>query len=63
MQRHSNWRWHVDEVFVEIIGERHYRWRTVGHEGKVLESCVTKKGYKKAALKFLGKATRKHGKP
>ncbi|MDG2403931.1 MAG: DDE-type integrase/transposase/recombinase, partial [Paracoccaceae bacterium] len=30
---HSNWLWHLDEVFVKINGERHYLWRTVDHEG------------------------------
>ena len=23
----SNWKWHLDEVFVKINGERHYLWR------------------------------------
>ena len=34
-------RWHLDEVFVKINGERHYLWRAVDHEGEVLESSVT----------------------
>ena len=33
---HSNWRWHLDEVFVRINGETHYLWRAVDHEGEVL---------------------------
>jgi putative transposase len=33
-----HWRWHLDEVFVRINGERHYLWRAVDHEGEVLES-------------------------
>ena len=33
------------------------------HEGEVLESFVTKMRDKKAALKFLRKAMRKHGSP
>ena len=56
----SCWRWHLDEVFVKINGERHYLWRAVDHEGEVLESFVTKTRDKKAALKFLKKAMRKH---
>ena len=48
----SNWKWHLDGVFVKINGERHYLWRAVDHEGEVLESYVTKKRDKKAALKF-----------
>ena len=31
----SRWRWHLDEVFVKINGERHYLWRAVDHEGEV----------------------------
>ena len=26
---YSNWRWHLDEVFVRINGEMHYFWRAV----------------------------------
>ena len=59
----SCWRWHLDEIFVKINGERHYLWRAVDHEGEVLESFVTKARDKKAALKFLKKAMRKHGQP
>jgi putative transposase len=59
--RSSHWRWHLDEIFVKINGERHYLWRAVDHEGEVLESFVTKARDKKAALKFLKKAMRKHG--
>ena len=61
--RSSRWRWHLDEVFVKINGESHYLWRAVDHEGEVLESFVTKTRDKKAALKFLRKAMRKHGQP
>ena len=59
----SKWRCHLDEMFVKINGERHYLWRAVDHEGEVLESFVTKTRDKKAALKFLKKAMRKHGCP
>jgi len=61
--RSSRWRWHLDEIFVKINGERHYLWRAVDHEGEVLESFVTKTRDRKAALKFLKKAMRKHGQP
>ena len=61
--RSSRWCWHLDEMFVKINGERHYLWRAVDHEGEVLESFVTKTRDKKAALKFLKKAMRKHGEP
>ncbi|MEP2734650.1 MAG: IS6 family transposase, partial [Erythrobacter sp.] len=61
MRGYRNWRWHVDEVFVKINGETHYLWRAVDHEGEILESYVTKKRDKKAALKFLRKALKHHG--
>jgi putative transposase len=59
----SKWRWHVDELFVKINGERHYLWRAVDHEGEVLEADVSKYRDRKAALKFLKKAMRRYGPP
>ena len=59
----SNWKWHLDEVFVKINGERHYLWLAVDHEGEVLESYVTKKRDKRAALKFMKKTMRRYGSP
>jgi putative transposase len=60
---YSNWRWHLDEVFVKINGETHYLWRAVDHEGEVLESFVTKRRNRKAALAFLKKAMKRLGPP
>jgi len=61
MQGFRQWRWHLDEMFVKINGETHYLWRAVDQEGEVLESFVTKKRDKKAALKFMKKALKNHG--
>ena len=63
MRSYSNWQWHLDEVFVKINGETHYLWRAVDHEGEVLESFVTKRRDRKAALKFLRKTMKRHGNP
>jgi len=60
---HSNWRWHLDEVFVKINGETHYLWRAVDHEGEVLEVFVSKRRDRKAALKFLKKIMKRYGRP
>jgi putative transposase len=49
-------------VFVKINGERHYLWRAVDHEGEILESYVTKKRDKSAALAFIKRALKRHGK-
>jgi putative transposase len=56
-------RWHVDEAYVRINGEMHYLWRAVDHEGEILESFVTKKRDKSAALTFFKKTLKRHGKP
>ena len=60
---YPQWRWHLDEVFVRINGETHYLWRAVDHEGEVLESFVTKKRDRKAALRFLKKTMKRFGRP
>src|SRR3546814_11897912 len=39
----------------------HYLWRAVNHEGEILESYVTRKRDKSAALTFLKKALKRHG--
>lgn len=62
-QSYSNWRWHLDEIFVKINGELHYLWRAVDHEGEVLEVFVTKRRDRRAALKFLKKAMKRYGLP
>ncbi|WP_299668348.1 IS6 family transposase [uncultured Ruegeria sp.] len=63
MRSYSNWQWHLDEVFVKINGETHYLWRAVDHEGEVLESYVTKRRDRKAALKLLRKSMKRYGQP
>lgn len=48
---------------MKINGERHNLWRAIDHEGEVLESVVTKRRNKQAALKMLRKLMRRYGKP
>ena len=62
MRAHTHWKWHLDEVYVRINGEMRYLWRAVDHEGEVLESYVTKTRDKDAALAFIRKAMKRHGK-
>lgn len=45
-----------------INGEMRYLWRAVDQEGEVLECYVTKTQDKAAALRFLKKALKRHGK-
>ena len=63
LRAYSNWQWHLDEVFVKINGETLYLWRAVDHEGEVLETYVTKRRDRKAALKFLRKLMKRYGSP
>ena len=46
-----------------INGETHYLWRAVDHEGEVLEVFASKWRGRKAALKFLKRAMKRHGRP
>ena len=48
---------------MKINGERHYLWRAVDHEGEVLESYVSKRRDRKAALKFIRKTMKRSGQP
>jgi len=47
--------------YVKLNGEMVYLWRAVDHEGEILESYVTKKRDKSAALAFMKKALKRHG--
>ena len=48
-------------MYVKLNGEMVYLWRAVDHEGEVLESFVSKKRDKSAALRFMKKALKHHG--
>jgi putative transposase len=48
-------KWHLDEVFLTINGERHYLWRAVDQDGHVLDILVQSHRNKKAAKKFFRK--------
>ena len=59
----TQWRWHLDEVFVKINGQTHYLWRAIDHEGEALESYVAKTRDTASALKFLKNAMKRYGRP
>jgi putative transposase len=48
-------KWHLDEVFLTIRGERHYLWRAVDQEGNILDILVQRRRNKHAAKKFFRK--------
>jgi len=58
------WRWHLDEMYVELNGKMVLCWRAVDHDGEVLESYVEQTRDKAAALSFMKKkAFGHHGSP
>ncbi len=48
-------KWHLDEVFITINGQLHYRWRAVDQEGTGLDILVQRRRNKAAAKKFFRK--------
>src|SRR5580700_11025970 len=54
-------RWHLDEMVVRIAGKHMYLWRSVDHEGEVLEILVQRRRDKRAAVRLMRKLLRKQG--
>jgi putative transposase len=48
-------KWHLDEVFLTINGDRHYLWRAVDQDGTVLDILVQRRRDTKAAKQFFRK--------
>ena len=48
-------KWHLDEVFLTINGQRHYLWRAVDQHGHVLDILVQSRRNMKAAKRFFRK--------
>jgi putative transposase len=48
-------KWHLDEVFLTIHGERHYLWRAVDQDGNVLDILVQRRRDTHAAKTFFRK--------
>jgi putative transposase len=48
-------KWHLDEVFLTIHGERHYLWRAVDQDGHVLDILVQRRRDTAAAKRFFRK--------
>ena len=38
LRTYSKPKWHIDEVFVKIKGDRHYLWWAVDYEGALLDN-------------------------
>src|SRR5580704_19657485 len=63
MRGYPQWRWHLDEVFVQVNGKLCHLWRAVDHEGEVLETVVIAGRDKGPALALLKRLMKKYGRP
>ena len=54
-------KWHLDEVFLNINGVRHYLWRAVDQNGVVIDILVQPKRDRFAAMRFFRKLLRANG--
>ena len=54
-------KWHLDEVFIKINGERQYLWRAVDQDGAVLDILVQSRRDTAAAKRFFRKLLKKQG--
>ena len=61
MHGNTHWKWRLDEVYVKINGEMRYLWRAVDHEGEAPESYATTTRDRAAALAFIKRAMKRHG--
>ena len=52
-------KWHLDEVFIKVHGERQYLWRAVDQDGNVLDILVQSRRDAKAAKRFMAKLMKK----
>ncbi|MDX2939004.1 IS6 family transposase [Streptomyces ipomoeae] len=52
-------KWHLDEVFTKIHGERKYLWRAVDQDGNVLDILVQNRRDKAAARRFFRRLMKK----
>ena len=53
--------WHLDEVFVNIQGQRHYLWRAVDQDGDVIDILVQRNRNARAAKRFFRKLLKGQG--
>ncbi|MER5227975.1 IS6 family transposase [Streptomyces flaveus] len=52
-------KWHLDEVFIKINGERKYLWRAVDQDGNVLDILVQNRRDTAAARRFFRRLLKK----
>jgi putative transposase len=54
--------WHLDEVFIRMNGQQHYRWRAVDQDGDVIDILVQPRRDQGSAERFFRRLLRGQGK-
>lgn len=54
-------RWHLEEMYVRVGGQKMWHWRAVDDEGEILDVLIQKRRNKHAALKLLRKLLKNQG--
>jgi putative transposase len=58
------WRsWRLDETYIRVKGAGRYVYRAVDKQGQTIDFLLTEQRDQEAALRFLKKASRRHGVP
>jgi putative transposase len=52
-------KWHLDEVFIKVNGERQYLWRAVDQDGNILDILVQSRRDANAAKRFMARLMKK----
>ena len=52
---------HIDKVFVRIIGKQHYLWRAVDQDGEIVDVYLQARRDSAAAKRFFRRLLRNHG--
>jgi len=55
--------WRMDETYIKLKGEWRYLYRAVDKQGQTIDCLLTEHRDKETALRFLQKASRRHGVP
>src|SRR4029434_9175416 len=55
--------WRMDETYIKVKGQWHYLYRAVDKQGQAIDFLLTEQRDQEAALRFLKKASRRHGVP
>ena len=55
--------WRMDETYIKVKGQWRYLYRAVDKHGQTIDFVLTEHRDKEAALRFLKKASRRHGVP